>query len=154
MLRLELLDFGPADFTTNATLTVSRENTGGADGAEGSSKLIDDNVDTKFLVGGFPEAFWMQQSFDDGVIVNQYTFTSGNDAAERDPVDWTLSASNDETTWNVLDTRSEQSFPNRKQTVDFRMDNDQAYRYYRIEITKNNGSDAIQLSEWRLLGDK
>ncbi len=152
MLRLELLDFGPTDFTTNATITVSRENNDGAGGAEGSLKVIDDNIDTKFLVGGFPEAFWMQQNFTDGVVVNQYTFTSGNDAAERDPVDWTLSGSNDELTWDLLDTRTEQSFPDRKYTSNFHVSNDQAYRYYRIEITKNNGSDAMQLSEWRLLG--
>ena len=153
LLKLELLNFGPEDFTENATITVSRENGGGADGAEGSTKLIDNNIDTKFLVGGFPEPFWMQQDFTEAVIVNKYSFTSGNDAPDRDPVDWELSGSNDGSTWDVLDTRTDQSFDERKQTREFLVNNEQPYLYYRIDITKNNGSDAIQMSEWRLLGD-
>ena len=153
LLNLSLISYGPTDFTENATISVSRENGSGANGGEGSTKVIDNNIDTKFLVGGFPAAFWMQQNFTDAVIVNQYTFTSGNDAQDRDPVDWQLSGSNDETNWDVLDTRTDQSFPDRKQTRTFLIDNDQPYLYYRIDITKNNGSDAMQMSEWRLLGN-
>lgn len=153
MLKLELLDFGPEDFTEGATITVSRENGGGAEGPEGSLKVIDNSLDTKFLVGGFPETFWMQQNFAQEVVVNKYSFTSGNDAPDRDPVDWTLSGSNDGTTFEVLDTRTDQSFSERNQTREFLVGNDQPYLYYRVDMSKNNGSDAMQLTEWRLLGD-
>ncbi|MEH6406221.1 MAG: discoidin domain-containing protein [Leeuwenhoekiella sp.] len=153
LLKLELLDFGPTDFTENATITVSRENGGGPDGGEGSTKIIDNDLETKFLVGGFPDPFWMQQNFTEAVIVTKYNFTSGNDAPDRDPVDWTLSGSNDGDTWDVLDTRADQSFSDRNQTREFLVTNDTPYLYYRIDISKNNGSDAMQMSEWRLLGD-
>ena len=153
MLRLELLDFGPTDFTLNATIEVSRENSGGADGAEGSKKAIDNDVNTKFLVGGFPDTMYMQQNFEAAVTVNEYRITSANDAHERDPLSWTLSGSNDGSTWVELDSRSNEDFPDFFQERTFLVDNDQAYLHYRLDITENNGSDAMQLAEWRLYGN-
>jgi len=141
------------DLTSDATLTVSKDNGDGAEGAEGSLKLVDNDLNTKFLVGGLPADFelWLQQQLPSSQIVNRYTITSGNDAPERDPTHWELQGSNDASSWTTLDSRIEESFTGRNQTREFIIENEEAYSYYRLFITKNGGSDAVQISEWRLL---
>lgn len=141
------------DLTSDATLTVSKDNGDGAEGAEGSLKLVDNDLNTKFLVGGLPADFelWLQQQLPLSQIVNRYTITSGNDAPERDPTHWELQGSNDTSSWTTLDSRIEESFTGRNQTREFIIENEEAYSYYRLFITKNGGSDAVQISEWRLL---
>lgn len=130
---------------------VSKENPKGADAGEGSKKLVDGDINSKFLIFDFPDDFWMQQEFTSGQIVNRYALTSGNDAPDRDPKDWVLSGSNDETTWEVLDSQTNQSFDERKQTVNYDFKSDTAYKYYRLAITANNGGTIFQIGEWRLL---
>lgn len=143
---------GPQDFTSEASITVSRENGGGATGAEGSLKLIDDDNNTKFLAS-YSSDFWMQQEIPEAEVVNKYTITSGNDSPDRDPLNWTLSGSNDGSSWEVLDTRNGETFDGRNETRTFNVNNTTGFRYYRLSVTANNGSDAIQISEWRLLKD-
>ena len=146
---------GPDDFTGDAILTVSKDNNDGPDGAEGSLKVTDGNVETKFLVGGFsPDInFWMQQEFAEAKTVTRYTMTSANDAPDRDPKKWELAASGDGENWTTLDTRENQSFSDRHQTKTYEVPNNTAYTFYRLYIVENYGSDAMQLAEWRLLGE-
>ena len=152
--------FAPAseliDITSegNATIVVSRDHPNGANSAEGSLKVIDNDYTTKFLTNGFPQEFYMQQNFDVAQVVNKYSFTSGNDAPDRDFKTWELLASNDGANFEVLDTRTDQTFTARNQTREFTFDNDKAYKYYRINLIENNGSTLIQLTEWRLLNLK
>jgi len=87
-------------------------------------------------------------------IVTKYTFTSGNDAPERDPLRWTLSGSNDGTTWTVIDTRDNIDFPLRKQTLTFEIpDNTAAFTQYKLDMVNNSGN-MFQLAEWALYGPK
>ncbi|MBF4466285.1 discoidin domain-containing protein [Flavobacterium sp. LC2016-12] len=140
------------DLTTGAKLTVSKDNGNGAEGGEGSLKLIDNDLNTKFLVGGLDTNninFWMQQELTEAAVVNKYNFTSGNDAPDRDAKNWELLGSNDGSAWTSLDKRTNQVFSGRNQTREFVVENETAYKYYRINITANYGSDAIQISEWR-----
>jgi hypothetical protein len=141
------------DLTLDATLTVSADNGNGPQGVEGSLKLVDNNLFTKFLVGGLNTNninFWMQQELSEPAIVNKYNITSGNDAPDRDPKTWEMLGSNDGSNWTSLDTRTNEVFPGRNQTREFEVNNTTAYKYYRVKITANYGSDAIQISEWRL----
>ena len=63
--------------------------------------------------------------------------TSANDAAERDPQDWTLQGSNDGNDWTTLDTQTGQSFAERFQTKQYDVANDQPRTsYYRLDITR------------------
>ena len=79
-----------------------------------------------------------------------YALTSANDAAERDPKDWTLKGSHDGKNWTVLDTQTDQSFDERFQTKVYQFPNPTAYPHYRLDITENNGGDIIQLAEIQL----
>lgn len=139
------------DITSMAALTVSRENGGGADAGEGSKKLVDGDYNSKFLTDGFPQDFWVQLTFPSSTIIGAYTITSGNDAPERDMKDWNLSGSNDGTTWTVLDSRTDESFSDRNMTKRYEFDNTTGYKMYRINVIANNGSNLIQVSEWRLI---
>ena len=153
LLNLKIITFGPQDITATSNLTVSRDNTAGANGAEGSNKAIDNNVNTKFLVGGFPQPVWMQQNFQNAVKVTAYSITSANDAHDRDPLSWTLSGSNNGTVWTELDARTNEDFDSYFKKRTFQVDNEQTFTSYRLEITENNGSDAMQLAEWRVLAE-
>jgi hypothetical protein len=101
------------DFTSLGVLSVTKENSGGAGSAEGSSKLVDDNYNTKFFVSGFPAGFEMQLTFPTTHIMGSYTITSGNDLPDRDPRNWQVLGSNNGTTWFVVDSRSGQTFEGR-----------------------------------------
>ncbi|UJH90668.1 discoidin domain-containing protein [Antarcticibacterium sp. 1MA-6-2] len=138
----------------NARIEVSSENGSGPEGGEGSTKLIDNNLSTKFLTSGFPKEFYMQQVFETPQVVNRYTFTSGNDAPDRDYKTWVLLGSNDGGNFEELDSRTDITFSERNQTKEFIFENEQAFRYYRIRLDANNGGGLIQLSEWRLINLK
>ncbi|MCG8319729.1 MAG: gliding motility-associated C-terminal domain-containing protein [Cytophagales bacterium] len=140
---------------TGGTLTVRVENGGGSDAAEGSNKVIDNDINTKFL-SDFPDdnLQWIQFQLNTPAVVGIYTLTTGNDAPERDPKDWTLEGSPNGTDWTVLDTRANRQLGGRFNTTAFEIENSIAYAYYRLYITALNGSGTFQLGEWRLLEAK
>jgi len=141
------------DITDKGTLSVTYENDGGSGAGEGSPKLVDGDIDTKYLAGWRSSGFGWTMQFATAQVANTYTFTSGNDADGRDPKDWNLLGSNDGVTWDTLDVRTGETFPSRNQTVHFITNNNanKAYIYYRVNITANNGDGLFQQSEFRLL---
>ena len=144
-------DLAEKDITNDGTtLTVSKENGGGQNANEGSLKLIDNNINTKYLIGGFGGEF-IQLKFRSPVTVKAYTMTSGNDADDRDPKFWTLEGSVDGKEFVVLDTRIDEIFRDRTQTKRYEFTNNAAYLYYRLNVSATNGSEDFQLSEFRLI---
>tara|TARA_R110002050_G_scaffold286121_2_gene436334 strand:+ start:104308 stop:106122 length:1815 start_codon:yes stop_codon:yes gene_type:complete len=141
------------DYTGDATLTVSKDHVNGPDSAEGSLKVVDGDLGTKFLME-YTEPLWMQQELAEPKIITQYTLTSANDADDRDPKTWELLGSNDGNIWETLDTQTDQVFTDRSQTVLYTFTNNTEYLYYRININENNGGSLFQLSEWRLIGPR
>lgn len=139
------------DVTSNGVLSVSRENDGGPDAGEGSKKLVDNDMGTKYLHGGFSGDTWFQLEFYDPVVLGGYTFTSGNDAEGRDPLNWHLEASVDGTNWTRLDTREDEQFSGRTETRTFTFANTNAYNFYRINVTAVRSGSLFQMSEWRVL---
>ncbi|WP_186774441.1 discoidin domain-containing protein [Chitinophaga pinensis] len=137
----------------NIAMTVSIENTGGPNAGEGSRRLIDNDLGSKFLIFTFDPTFYIQLEFQDPERVDAYTFTSANDADGRDPKNWKILASNDLNTWKELDTRTDHMFTERKQTVRFEYTNAESYKYYRLAITELKGgtSGLFQMAEWRLI---
>lgn len=138
------------DVTDNGALSVSKDNNGGPDAGEGSKKVVDGNVNSKFL-NEYSNDLWMELAYDEPVVVRAYTLTSANDADTRDPKDWIFMGSDDRVNWTELDRRTGESFNERFLTRRFDFNNSHAYKYYRIYITANNGSSLYQLAEWRLI---
>ncbi|WP_293311584.1 basic secretory protein-like protein [Pedobacter sp. UBA5917] len=140
------------EVTGQAQFTVSTENTGGKDAAEGSSKVIDNNIETKFLIFSHQSSFYMQFEFPTNTQVAAYTLTSANDASERDPSNWTITASTNGTTWTELDHREYEMFPLRKQGKTYNFVNNNAYKFYRINVKVLFGqtNPIFQLAEIKL----
>ena len=57
----------------------------------------------------------------------------------RAPKNWTFQGSNDNSTWTTLDTQTNQTGWNANQTKFYSFINVTTYRYYRLNITANNG---------------
>lgn len=117
--------------------------------SEDIPSLIDNNTATKYFRSG-RTALWVQYKSTTPAAVTKYTLTSGNDVPGRDPKNWTLQGSNDTITWTSIDSRSNQTFDSRGLTKSYTCTNTTAYRYYRLNITANNGDTGTQLAEWEL----
>lgn len=135
----------PGDVTDTVTaVTASHENLP----AEGADNLADGDVATKWLAGSrTPRATY---ELSEPAAVATYALASANDAPDRDPSGWRLQGSADGEEWTTLDTRSNQNFTDRYETRRFRVAEPASFRFYRLDVTENSGSDGTQLAEWLL----
>jgi hypothetical protein len=133
----------PGTFTASNDLRLSPV-------GEEPEKAFDNQSVTKWLT--FNNQGWLQYQFDDGQphVVNQYTITSANDYAERDPQDWRFLGSNDGQNFVELDSRQGEKFDTRFLAKDYKFDNKIGYKYYRLDVTKNAGGKELQLAELQL----
>jgi regulation of enolase protein 1 (concanavalin A-like superfamily) len=145
--------------TSSATL-VSRA-TGGSALAnaekvtETAAMAFDGSTSTKWYTDVNASTGWLQYQFGNGLAwrITEYKITSASDVQQRDPKDWQFQGSNDGTSWTTLDTRTGETFASRLLAKTYDLTNDTPYRYYRLNITANNGGSGypIQLSEFALL---
>jgi predicted alpha-1,2-mannosidase len=121
------------------------------DGAgEVKENLVDGSAQTKWLEFGYAGDSWVELELSEAVTLHSYALTSANDAAGRDPKDWTLRGSNDGTTWSApLDTRANESFADRfqRKVYEIAPEKRAQYRFYRFDFTANHGDNIIQLAE-------
>jgi hypothetical protein len=76
-------------------------------GGEGADKLIDGNTSTKFLNWGSGTTWQVTFDCQANTEAKGYSFVTGNDAPERDPIAWTFEGQVDGgSTWDLLDTQS------------------------------------------------
>jgi hypothetical protein len=89
-------------------------------------------------------------SYDFGMSTQVYAYTIQSQSwrnAERAPKDWTLQASNDSTSWTVIDTVSGESGWARWETRRFDVSSFGSYRYYKLVISDNNGDNTVGIGE-------
>ena len=140
------------DVTLDGIFSVSRDNDSGPAAQEGSRKLIDDNTRSKFVQFNYKNDLWARIDFGEKPItVGGYSITSGDDAPERDPKNFSLEGSDDQFGWQVLDQHIGETFASRGLTKTYIFNNSSSFRYYRLHVTANNGAGLIQIAEWRLL---
>jgi PKD repeat protein len=163
-INLKIVDpnFDPTKYgenymkTIGGIFSVNLEAGAGADSGEGSKKLVDQDVNTKFLQAGFDGTQKCTFELTTPQVVGAYTLTSGNDAADRDPRYWILQGSLDGIQYTDLHTvtacpwENTNDGPSRKQTKLFHFDNYIAYKFYRLYIKSNRGSRVFQLAEWTI----
>ncbi|MCF7731706.1 MAG: discoidin domain-containing protein [Akkermansiaceae bacterium] len=99
---IQLAEFSFFDDTT-MVVPVDVTNPGGSntpDAGEGALKAIDNDVYTKWLDGNMQPLV-----FDFGAVVNfdRYLITTANDSSERDPLRWIMEASDDGSTWTMIE---------------------------------------------------
>jgi len=134
--------------------------------AETPPLAIDDNTATKYLhFKGFtqPTGFQVTPSARQTIVVG-VTFTTANDAVERDPVGFELYGSNVSingpytliASGNIVDFSQTTAWPRFTKTeTPILFDNDAAYDHYQVLFTavRNPGSaNSMQISEVELLG--
>jgi hypothetical protein len=120
-----------------------------------AASAFDRNPATPWLYSGV--AGWLQYDLGPNAahLLKRYTVTSSNDVAPRDPKDWQFQGSNDGTAWTTLDTQSNQAFSERYQLKAYDVVSPAEYRYYRLNITANNGDTAFtELCELGLLASE
>ncbi|MGD7789936.1 GH92 family glycosyl hydrolase [Propionibacteriaceae bacterium Y1700] len=116
--------------------------------SEGAAQLVDGSTASKWLA--FESTGWVEIHLSEPAAVKKYALTSANDAPERDPKNWTIQGSQDGSNWTTIDTRTDQDFAERDQTVQYDIADAQEWSWYRIEVTANSGADIVQLAEWQL----
>lgn len=121
----------------------------GVNDGENHEKLFDRTADSKYVFNYYGTA-WMEYQANEPAKMNMYSLTSGNDDPSRDPKSWELQASDDGETWVTLDSRTGESFYDRKTTQFYTFDNTSAHKYYRLQLLENSGGRLAQLSEWQL----
>lgn len=130
--------------TTGGTVTASA---GGSPSGEEKEKAFDGNTSTKWLI--FANSGWIAYHFGNNAAytTTSYSITSANDFPARDPKSWSLQGSNNGLNWTTLDTRTNQTFGSRYLTKTFTFMNTTAYKYYRLNVTANNGGTELQFAE-------
>jgi hypothetical protein len=110
------------------------------------------------IVDGYPSSkyvteyneFYIHWKGDEVASVNFYTLTATADNDRTvDPKSWTLSGSNDDETWTVIDTETDETFSS-GETKEYDLENEIGYKYYRLDITANNGGTSTQIAEWSM----
>ena len=143
------------DRSTNTGGTVLKSGEYTPDGTL-ASNAFDGNPQTKWMWVQVPS--WIGYQFANGnrYVITHYSITSANDLPTRDPKDWTFEASNDGSTWTVLDFQTNQNFDQRFQVRDFPINNGNgtgtAYAYYRLNISATHNDPFVQLDDLKLLG--
>ncbi|MEV0154087.1 ThuA domain-containing protein [Micromonospora sp. NPDC050686] len=145
-----LIGARPATSLPNAEKAVSATASAENPPNETAAKAIDGSTSTKWLT--FNPTGWLAAKLAKPVVVSRYALTSANDFPGRDPKNWTLQGSEDGVTWTDLDTRSNESFPQRFQTKQYNFTNTKAYQHYRLNVTANGGEPLVQLAELWLIG--
>lgn len=122
---------------------------------EGVDKLIDNELETKYLVRA--TSSWIEIKTNRFTKLNGYTITSANDEPTRDPLRWQLRAWNHNTNrWVTLhDVWDNPVWENRLQTKSWAFENDEWLSRYRLSITEINGNiqDLMQMAELQLFGE-
>ncbi|NQZ80093.1 MAG: PKD domain-containing protein [Colwellia sp.] len=118
-----------------------------APGGEQPANLIDGVTGSKFL--SFSDSVTVIFSAVQPYPILGYNLISGNDAPLRDPASWTLEASNDNSTWIEMDSRSGQSFSGRGSKNEYDLStNEDEYQYYRFMFDNSDDNVGIfQLAE-------
>jgi len=118
---------------------------------EVKENLLDGDPGSKWLVQ--TATGWIRLELSEPTTVTGYALTSANDAAERDPRDWSFEGSADGREWIPLDARSAETFAERLDTREFRVARPAPYAWYRLDISGNAGADLTQLADLHLLVD-
>lgn len=95
---------------------------------------------------------WIQYQFEEPKIIIKYSITNASSAstvsyATRAPKSWTFEGSNDDLTWDILDTQTDQISWGSSQKRAFSIVNTKPYLIYRLNIITNNGSSDTAVNE-------
>jgi hypothetical protein len=144
---------GMIDLTTPGDAVVALI-TEDSPGAERVPNAIDNNPQTKYLNftgrNNTPSGLSISTG---GGIVSGIALTSANDAPERDPATYTLSGSNDGSTWTDIASGNVPAFGARFERQAWAIDNTASYSDYKLifNTTASSNGCCMQVAEVELL---
>lgn len=99
---------------------------------------------------------WLKYDFGDNnaIQINSYSLQANSvPEPNRMPKNWTFKGSNDNSNWDTLDTRTNESSWGDEETRNYVISSPGTYRYYMLDISANNGDASYtQLDEIYLFG--
>lgn len=139
----------PVNVAVGGTATASEEGTG-------PGEAFDHNIWTRWFNHDKGSTGWVQYDFGSELprTITRYSVSSAMNVPERDPRDWEFQGSNDGSAWTTLDTQAGQTFGTRFEMKTFAVARPDAYRYYRLNITANNGAKGTHVAELGLYTDQ
>ena len=96
---------------------------------------------------------WLKIDLGSGVTkqVQKYVLISRQASmANQAPKNWTFEGSNNGSTWDILDTQTNQENWGDCEPRVFTFENNTPYRYYRINVSANNGSPNLAIYELQI----
>ena len=106
--------------------------------------------------GGTPSSSnpsWIQIELPNAVVADVLAIVSANDDFGRDPEDFNLQGSNNGSNWTTLGSWTGEAFAGRFQRREFSFSNTASYRFFRLNITKNDQNTSLtQLCEVEIRG--
>ena len=134
---------------------IDGSNGAGSPTNERIEKLIDNDINTKYLVRAVSS--WLEIKTNRYTRLTGYTITSANDAPSRDPRDWRLRGWDNETgRWVTLHTVDDNpAWDSRLKKKVWTFENDNWHHRYRLYITGINGNEQglMQMAELELFGE-
>lgn len=134
---------------------IDGDNGAGSPPGETVDKLIDNDVNTKYLVRAVSS--WVEIKTNRYTKLSGYTITSANDMPSRDPRDWRIRAWDTESgRWQTLHTVTDNPpWEERFKIRVWNIDNDEWYYRYRLDIVDINGNtqNLMQMAELQLFGE-
>ncbi len=110
--------------------------------SEGAEMLVDHVGNTSVLM---PESVVYQSKGD--FLLTAYSLTIGEQYASAS---WILEGSTNGTSWTVIDSREDVSFPYPSSTVTYALQTEKSYEYFRLRVLTENSS----LQQWQLFGNR
>ncbi|WP_340245367.1 discoidin domain-containing protein [Roseobacter sp. HKCCA2468] len=145
--------------STSGTWTVSADDSAGTgyeayravDGTTASSS----NNSGSWASGG--STAWLRLDAGSGNtnVIYKYSLTAISRSAQstsRSPEDWTFQGSNNNSTWTTLDTVRDQTSWRASETKTYWVDTPGSYRYYRLNISDNNGDSYTGIDRFYMYG--
>ncbi len=105
------------------------------------------NNQGSWTVGG--STGWLQVDTGEPITIWKYDL-KGIVPASRQPKDWQLQGSNDGVNFDVIDTQSNINNWTSRETKEFELAGSATYRYFRLNITDNNGDSFTGLDGFQL----
>lgn len=115
--------------------------------SEPPSSAIDGNANTYWTTNTGINTGWLRLQLRAPAPVATYYVRRRDDIPARNPKTWTFEGSNDGTSWTVLDTRTNITWPTAGETKTFNFTNVASYLYYRLNVTANSGDSYLSVAE-------
>ena len=112
-----------------------------------ASAAFDNNLGTDWLTSTSPTGT-IEIDMSSATSINYYTIAPSHLTTAASPENWTFQGSNDNSAWSTLDTES--GVTNWVASVPeiFKLGSTYSYRYYRLNVTQNDGYPVLGISEF------